>query len=432
MFPCTRPDTPSAPRRRIAARSTLQKPALRRGPALALLGLLAGPAGAAGQTVIRGGVLHTMGPAGTIRDGVVIIQDGRISAVGTAAQVVIPEGATVLTAAVVTPGLIDAHCVVGLSGIYNQPHDSDQIERSGPIQPELRALDAYNPQERLVEWVRSFGVTTIHTGHAWGELISGQTIIVKTAGRTVEEALLRAPGAVAATLSPWAQKGEGKSPGTRGKMMALLRAELIRAREYLHKQAQDDPNRRPERNLRYEVLSRVLAGEVPLMITANRAQDIVSALRLAREFELKVWLDSAAEAYLLVDEIRAAGVPVIVHPTMFRAWGETENLSYETAAKLKRAGIPIALQSGYESYVPKTRVVLFEAALAAANGLSFEEALASITIDAARILGIADRVGSLEVGKDGDAALYDGDPFEYTTHCTGVVINGRPVSLVRR
>ncbi len=103
-------------------------------------------------------------------------------------------------------------------------------------------------------------------------------------------------------------------------------------------------------------------------------------------------------------------------------------MSFETAATLHKAGIPVALQSGYESYVPKTRVVLFEAALAAANGLSFDEALAAITIDAARILGVDDRVGSLEVGKDGDVALYDGDPFEYTTHCTGVIINGKLVS----
>ena len=121
-------------------------------------------------------------------------------------------------------------------------------------------------------------------------------------------------------------------------------------------------------------------------------------------------------------------MPVIVHPTMQRAFGETENLSFETAAKLRHAGIPIALQSGYESYVPKTRVVLFEAAVAAANGLSFAEALGSITIDAARILGIDKRVGSLEVGKDGDIALYDGDPFEYTSHCVGVIIDGRVVS----
>ena len=176
------------------------------------------------------------------------------------------------------------------------------------------------------------------------------------------------------------------------------------------------------------MLARVLNRELPLMVTANRAQDIASVLRLTREFNLRLWLDSAAEAYLLIDEIKAAGVPVIIHPTMYRATRETENLSFETAAKLRQAGIPVALQAGYESYVPKTRVVLFEAALAAANGLTFEQALATITIDAAKILGIDQRVGSLEVGKDGDVAIYDGDPFEYTSHCIGVIIEGAVVS----
>jgi imidazolonepropionase-like amidohydrolase len=117
---------------------------------------------------------------------------------------------------------------------------------------------------------------------------------------------------------------------------------------------------------------------------------------------------------------------------MSRAVDEKENQSFETAAKLVKAGIPVALQSGYESYVPKTRVVLFEAGLAAANGMTFEEALGTITIDAARILGIEKQVGSLEVGKDGDVALYDGDPFEYTSHCVGVIINGQVVSEVKR
>jgi imidazolonepropionase-like amidohydrolase len=119
---------------------------------------------------------------------------------------------------------------------------------------------------------------------------------------------------------------------------------------------------------------------------------------------------------------------VIVHPTMMRAVGEAENLSMETASRLRAAGIPFALQSGYESYVPKTRVVLFEASVAAAHGLTPEQALAAITIDAARILGVAQRLGSLEPGKDGDLALFDGDPFEYTSHVTGVVIEGRVVS----
>jgi imidazolonepropionase-like amidohydrolase len=164
------------------------------------------------------------------------------------------------------------------------------------------------------------------------------------------------------------------------------------------------------------------------MVTAHRAHDILTALRLAKEFDLKLVLDGASEAYLVLDQLAAAAVPVLLHPTMFRARGETENLSMTTASVLRKAGIPFALQSGYESYVPKTRVVLFEAAIAAANGLTPEEALAVITIDAARVLGIAARVGSLEPGKDADLALFDGDPFEYTTHVVGVVIEGEVVS----
>jgi len=131
---------------------------------------------------------------------------------------------------------------------------------------------------------------------------------------------------------------------------------------------------------------------------------------------------------LLIDEIKEAGVPVIVHPLMIRAYGDYKNFSFETPAKLAAAGIPVALQSGYESYVPKIRVVLYEAAIAAANGMTFDQALGTITIEAAKILGIDKRVGSLAVGKDGDVALYDGDPFEYTSHCVGVVIEGKVVS----
>ncbi len=400
----------------------------RRAMASGLMLFVAATTAFAQSIAVRGRLVHTMGPAGMIRDGIVLIKDGKIAAVGPAAETTLPENTPVLQAPVVTPGLIDSRCTVGLSGIYNQRHDSDQLERSSPMQPELRALDAYNPQEPLVEWVRSFGVTTIHTGHAPGELISGQTLIVKTAGNTVDQAALVPTAAVAATLSTWSRKEADKSPGTRGKMMAMLRAELIKAGEYARKLESADPEKQPERNLRLDVLVRVLSGELPLLITANRAQDIASVLRLREEFHLRIWLDSAAESYLLIDEIKAAGIPVLIHPTMARPWGEMENMSYETAGKLRAAGIPIAFQAGYESYVPKTRVVLFEAAIASANGLSFEDALAGITIYAARILGIEQRVGSLEIGKDGDVALFDGDPFEYTTHCVGVVIDGKLVS----
>jgi len=378
------------------------------------------------QVAIRGEKVYTSaGPA--IADGVVVIRDGKVQQVGPSSQVRVPGGYRLLQARVVTPGLIDAHTVVGLSGYLNQPHDQDQVERTAAVQPDLRAIDAYNPQEHLVEWVRSHGVTTMHTGHGPGVLVSGQTMIVKSRGRTVDEAVMVPQAMIAVTIGESAREAT-KGPGTRAKMVALLRTELIKAQEYDRKRETAAEDKRPGRDLRLEALARVLKREVPLLVTVHRAQDIMSALRVAKEFNVRLVLDGAAEAFLVLDQIKEAGVPVVVHPTMARSGGETENLSMETAANLKKAGIPFAFQSGFENYVPKTRVLLYEAAVAAANGLSFDEALAAATIDAARLLGISDRVGSLEPGKDGDVVLYDGDPFEYTSHVVGVVIQGEVVS----
>lgn len=383
--------------------------------------------GAPVDLAIRGGVVYTM-DGSPIRDGVVLVSGGRIVAAGAAADVAIPSGTRTLTAAVVTPGLIDAHTVVGLAGYLNQAHDQDQLEGSEPLQPELRAIDAYNARETLVAWLRGFGITTIHTGHAPGALVSGQTMIAKTVGDTVDQAVMVPLAMVAVTLGESAlAEGAGKSPGTRAKQVAMLRKSLIQSQEYKRKLSGPE-DKKPERDLRLETLVRVLDREIRLLVTAQRAQEIVSALRIAGEFSIRIVLDGAAEAYELVDEIRAAGFPVILHPTMERASGETKNASFETASVLHAKGIAVALQSGYENYVPKTRVVLFEAAIAAANGLGFDGALSSITIDAAKILGVDGRVGSISVGKDADFALFDGDPFEYTTHVTAVVIDGTVVS----
>jgi imidazolonepropionase-like amidohydrolase len=403
----------------------------------------------------KGGDSDAANAGNAVVNGVIVIDaNGKIEAIGSADTTRIPNGYSVVDAEIVTPGLIDARATVGLSGIYNQRHDQDHLDRSGAVQPELRALDAVNVREELIGYLRGFGVTTIHTGNSMGELISGQTLIMKTVGDTAEEAALVETAAVVATLGPRANRDSG-SPGTRGKQMAILRQELIKAQDYVKKQndflekqkksaasltedakaanessANDLEAKKeseaapPDRDLRLETLGRVLKRELPLLVTANKAQDISTALRLAEEFNVRVWLDGAAESYLLIDSIRDAGIPVFLHPSMTRTAGEFENLSFETASKLVAAGIPVVMQSGYEGYVPKTRVVLFEAAITAANGLSFEQALATITSDAARVLGISERVGSLEVGKDADLALFDGDPFEYTTHCTGVVING--------
>lgn len=434
------------------------------------------------QIAVKGETIWTMTGGAPVTNGVVLINNGKIEAVGAAAQIQIPANYRVINAKVVTPGLIDAHSVIGLAGYLNQPHDQMQIENSAPMQPELRAIDAYNTEEKLIEWVRQFGVTTIHTGHAPAALISGQTMIAKTVGKTVEDAVIIQTAMISVTLGDGGLAGQGRSPGTRAKQAAMLRAALIKARESVSKADdakknqttqnannpanspndkrdnspnvsnpnsmlnnpptpayQQDPNKQEnptgamqQSDLRSDMMERVIRREIPLLITAHKAQDIMTAIRLGKEFNIRIVLDGTAEAQLVLGEIKASGYPIIVHPTMYRAGGDTESLSMETPAKLKSAGLNFALQSGYETYVPKTRVVLFEAAIAAANGLSKQDALATITIDAARILGIDSRVGSLAPGKDADIALYDGDPFEYTSHNIGTIINGQVVSDVVR
>lgn len=390
-----------------------------------------GSAAQAQDIAIKGDEVHTMaGPA--ITNGVVVIDDGKIVAVGPAASTPIPEGFTVIDAKVVTPGLVDARTVVGLAGYMNQPHDQDQLDASAPVQPQLRAIDAYNPNEVLVAWLRGFGITTIHTGHGPGALVSGQTMIAKTVGNTADEAVIVPRAMVAANLGPDAMAEGGKAPGTRAKQIAMLRQALIAAKEPEApkggKKGDDRVGADKPPSLEVQTMRDVLARKLPLLVTANRSQDIMSALRLRQEFGIDLVLDGAAEAYLLTDQIKAAGVTVILHPPMARQYGEMENASFTTGAVLKAAGIPFAYQSGYEGYVPKTRVVLFEAGIAAANGLTRDEALASITIDAARAIGLGGRIGSLEVGKDGDVAMFDGDPFEYASHAVGVVIDGKLVS----
>ena len=385
-----------------------------------LLAILAGTCMA--QIAIKADTLYTMtGPA--ITDGIVLVQDGKIEAAGSANDIEIPRNYTVHEASVVTPGLIDAHSVVGLAGIYNQDSDQDQLEESNAFQPELRAIDAYNAREELVKFLMNKGITTVHTGHGPGALASGQTMIAKTNYNTVEEAVIDSVTMVAFTLGSGVGQNY-KTPGTTAKGVAVLRQNFIEAQEYAEKQNGEDA---PPRNLTMDVMADILDGDITALITAQTAQDILTAIRLQEEFGFKMVLDGAAEAYLVMNHIKEAGVPVIIHPTMVRTYGDTKNASFETAGKVHEAGIPLAFQSGYEGYVPKTRVVLYEAALAAANGLERDAALRALTIGAAKILNIDNRVGSLEEGKDADFVLYGGDPFEYTTHIEKVIIDGKLV-----
>lgn len=381
---------------------------------------------ATAQLAVQADTLYTMeGPK--ITDGVVLISNNKIEAVGSASEIDISSDYETHQASVVTPGLVDAHSVVGLAGIYNVDSDQDQLETSNAIQPELRAIDAYNAREELVKFVLDKGVTTTHTGHGPGALASGQTMIAKTPYNTVEDALVDSATTVSFTLGSSVEQYFDK-PGTRAKGVAMLRQKFIDAQNYLEKRQAEDPDKRPSKNLEMEILADILEGKIKAMITAHRSHDIMSALRLQDEFGFDMILDGAAEAYLLLDEIKKAGVPVIIHPTMIRTYGDAQNASFTTAAKLAEAGIPFAFQSGFESYVPKTRIVLFEAAIATAYGLPRTAALEALTKTPSELLGISDRVGSLAEGKDADLVLFDGDPFEYTTHINSVIVDGKVVN----
>jgi imidazolonepropionase-like amidohydrolase len=313
-----------------------------------------------------------------------------------------------------------------MSGYLNIPADQDQIEKSSPIQPELRAIDAYNPEERLVRAARELGITTMQTGHGIGALVSGQTMIVKTKKGTAESVAVKPLSMLAMTLGP-SVSGNFSSPGTKAKQVSMIRAELIKAGDYSKKMSDKDTTKRPAFDMKMDVLSKMLKGEIKALITANTSVDIMNAIRLSREFGFKLVIDGAAEAYLLIDEIKQAKAEVILHPVMARNEGDMLNMNRESAMILTKAGIPVSIESGYEGYVPKTRIILYEAAMAVAYGLPYEEGLKSITMNPAMLLGIEKQVGSLEKGKDADVVLYDGDPFEYTSHVCRVIIDGEIV-----
>ena len=375
------------------------------------------------QIAIKAETIYTV--SGTpIKNGVVLVKNGKIENVG--ANLSIPSGYKVYETKVLTPGLIDARSLVGISGALNIPTDQDQLDKTSPIQPELRAIDAYNPDELLVKVIRDYGVTTIHTGHGVGALVSGQTMIAKTKPGTVESVTIQPLSMLAMTLEPSVGRNFS-SPGTSAKQMSMIRTELMKAQTYQKKQEDKDESKRPAKDLKMDVLSKLLKGEIKALITVNSSKDIMSAIRLAKEFNLKLVLNGAAEAYRLIPQIKEAKAEVVLHATMARNGGDMVNMTRESAAILTAAGIPISIESGYEAYVPKTRIVLFEAGQAMVHGLSFDDALKTITLNPAKLLGIEKRVGSIEKGKDADLVLFDGDPFEYLTKVKMVFIDGEIV-----
>jgi imidazolonepropionase-like amidohydrolase len=368
---------------------------------------------------------------GTIEDGVILVEDGKIKHVGPRKGFTLPEKTPVLTAAVVTPGLIDAHTVVPLTGQLNIPADQDQDEMSDPNQADLRVLDSFNPNEPLLEFLRMNGVTVVHAMPGRVNAIAGQTGIFRTAGRTAEQMTVRFPAGLLMNLGEAPKSAyPNKLPTTRMGTASLIRTAFNQTRNDAAKQkAARDDEKKPPRNLKSEALQLALDQKIPVIFSGNRADDLQTALRLGKEFGLKIQLDQATEGYLMADAIAEAKVPVVLHPTMQRAGGsmETFNSYLGNARVLADKQVPLAIGTGFEGYVPKTRVVRYEAAMAMANGLGFDRALGAITLDAAKLLNIDDQYGSIELGKVADLVLYDGDPFEHSTHVSGTIIGGRLV-----
>lgn len=377
----------------------------------------------------NGNVMTMAGPAFV---GDVAIENGKIVAVGQSLSYSDAEVRDV-TGMTAMPGIVDPHCHIGMWEDAMGFEGADGNECTNPITPELRAIDAINPYDRCFEEAVAGGVTTCVTGPGSANVIGGQFVAIKTYGDSVEDMVLRFPVAVKAAFGENPKRvynGKNQTPSTRMATAALMRKALIEAQEYNEKleRGKADPEKMPERNLGKEILARVIRRELPMKIHAHRADDILTAIRICREFKLRYTLDHCTEGYLITDKLKEALSEdcegIIVGPLLTdRSKIELKNLSLKAPKVLEQAGIEYAMMTDHpvtpEQYLPICTAV------AVREGASEESALKAITINAAKITGIADRVGSIEVGKDADIAVFSGHPFDFRSRCVLTLVNGK-------
>ena len=380
--------------------------------------------------VLRNGNVMTM--AGPAFVGDVAIENGKIVAVGQSLSYSDAEVRDV-TGMTVMPGIVDPHCHIGMWEDAMGFEGADGNECTNPITPELRAIDAINPYDRCFEEAAAGGVTTCVTGPGSANVIGGQFVAIKTYGDSVEDMVLRFPVAVKAAFGENPKRvynGKNQTPSTRMATAALMRKALVEAQEYNEKleKGKADPEKMPERNLGKEILARVIRRELPMKIHAHRADDILTAIRICREFKLRYTLDHCTEGYLITDKLKEAlgedCEGIIVGPLLTdRSKIELKNLSFKAPKVLEQAGIEYAMMTDHpvtpEQYLPICTAV------AVREGASEEGALKAITINAAKITGIADRVGSIEVGKDAGIAVFSGHPFDFRSRCVLTLVNGK-------
>ena len=372
---------------------------------------------------------------GTIHDAVnalpyqadIALRDGVIAAIGPSLQPL--DGEEILDAAgkQVYPGFVDAHSHLGLDNYGMGWEGHDYNEMGDMVAAQLRGIDSFNPMEQGVRKALEGGVTTVGTGPGSANVLGGTFIAVKTYGKCVDDMIVKDPVAMKCAFGENPKRCyKDKGDSARMTTAAKLREMLFAARDYMERKeaAGGDISKTPKFDIKLEALIPVLKGEIPLKAHAHRADDICTAIRIAKEFGVKLTLEHCTEGHLIVEELKRAGCPVAVGPTLTHASKyELVNKTFATPGILARAGLQVSIITDH-SVIPQHYLPLC-AGLAVKAGMDPFAALQAITINPARHLGVADRVGSLEVGKDGDVVIASGDPMVSDSQVEAVVVNGR-------
>lgn len=345
-----------------------------------------------------------------IENGAILVDDGKIVALGT--DLTPPEGADILDAQghLLTPGCVEAHCHIGLDNESLRWEGADYNESTDPITPHMRAIDSFNPMDGMIASAIRGGVTTACSGPGSANVVGGTFLIAKLVGKRIDKMVIRQDAAMKCAFgeNPKNVYGQSKkSPKTRMATAALLRELLFKARDY---QIAKDDGSNPKFDMKLEAMLPVMRGEIPLKAHAHRADDIFTSIRIAKEFGVRLTLDHCTEGALIADELAEEGFPALVGPSFGnKSKPELSNKTYKTAGVLFAAGVKIAI-------ITDAPVITIEnlpmcAGFAACAGLPYEDAWKAITLYPAQILNIADRVGSLEPGKDADIVIWKDDPL---------------------